>query len=46
VILEGFKPQKWEEKKKKKSPDFYIQFSVPNQKYRNMIKDLYFIFGL
>jgi hypothetical protein len=46
VIFKGFKPQKWEEKTKQKSPDFYIQVSVCNKKHRKMIKDLYFIFGL
>jgi hypothetical protein len=35
-----------EEKKKWKSSDFYIWFSVCSHKHRRLIKYLYFIFGL
>jgi hypothetical protein len=34
------------EKTSKKSPDFYIWFSVSIHKSRRLIKDLYFLFRL
>jgi hypothetical protein len=33
-------------KVKKKLPNFYIWFSMRSHKYKRLIQDLYFIFGL
>jgi hypothetical protein len=46
VILKVFSHWKRGEKKKWKSPDFYIWFSLGSpETYKRMIKDLYFICG-
>jgi hypothetical protein len=48
MILGVFSHQKWGRKKKLilKTPYLYTWFSLSSQKYRKMIKDLYFISGL
>jgi hypothetical protein len=44
MILKIINSQKWQ-KTKWRSPNFYIWFSVCNQKYKKMIEILYFIYG-
>jgi hypothetical protein len=45
TMLKVFRIQKWKKKKRKK-PNLYIWFSLCSQKYKRIIKLLYFIYSL
>jgi hypothetical protein len=46
MILKGFNCQTWERKKIVKIVKFYIWFLVCSHKYKSLITNFYFMFGL